>query len=251
MGKKSAVSEETKTENSSDACAMDAVMITATSEFPRQCTSLDNGEIVASSLMGGNCLSSSSSKATASLCSSLPISAIVDGENAMFPDNLLSCTTSGQDSPPSSREPCDSSSARPGAGEEGDGPADPSATEAEREAGGDETSRDLGGVSRGVEKRFRQGWSVHSAHDDNPTIAELFLMFGKNGTLRLEYEWCERPPTVAECLTTKLTNMLRRLVHLSTLEFTDFSKVRGGAGEGKRYVWKGGRKREIGGVVYS
>lgn len=50
------------------------------------------------------------------------------------------------------------------------------------------------------------------------TLAELYLMFGKEGKLRMEYEWCKE-----EVIPEHLCNMLRRLVNLATIQFTDIN----------------------------
>ena len=59
------------------------------------------------------------------------------------------------------------------------------------------------------------------------TIAELYMMLGCPKRLCLEYDWVEKKTKedIWE-LNKKLTNMLRRLVHLATTEFIDFKKVK-------------------------
>ena len=55
------------------------------------------------------------------------------------------------------------------------------------------------------------------------SVAELYLMAGSPDHLCLRYAWIDKvkPPDVVQ-LNIKLTNMLRRLVHLATNEFSDF-----------------------------
>ena len=54
----------------------------------------------------------------------------------------------------------------------------------------------------------------------------MYLLLGAPDKLVLEYEWVEikvQSDSVFE-LNTKLTNMLRRLIHLAATEFADYSK---------------------------
>ena len=54
----------------------------------------------------------------------------------------------------------------------------------------------------------------------------MYLLLGAADKLVLEYEWVEikaQSDSVFE-LNTKLTNMLRRLIHLAATEFADYSK---------------------------
>jgi hypothetical protein len=54
-------------------------------------------------------------------------------------------------------------------------------------------------------------------------VADLYLMMGGPDRVVLEYEWCDiTPGDEVSHLNNQLTNMLRRLVHLATTEFTDF-----------------------------
>ena len=59
------------------------------------------------------------------------------------------------------------------------------------------------------------------------TIAEVYMMSGCPKKLCLEYEWVEKKASedIWE-LNKKLTNMLRRLVHLATTEFVEFKKTK-------------------------
>lgn len=61
---------------------------------------------------------------------------------------------------------------------------------------------------------------------DDITIAELYLMCGSRGTVKLEYGWHEDMTPIQERLVKSVANMLQRLVHLATLEFAD-SKSKG------------------------
>lgn len=73
------------------------------------------------------------------------------------------------------------------------------------------------------EDRIRKGWSLGDC--ESLTLAELYLMFGEGGKLKVEYDWCDIKPASVLALQ-QLTNLLRRLVHLATTEFTDFSKLK-------------------------
>ena len=79
-----------------------------------------------------------------------------------------------------------------------------------------------------VEKLCRdimdQGWNV--AEGEKVKLAELYLMFGKDGEIRFEYDWCNVQVSELHEKLLNLNNMLRRLGNLATVEFTDFSKVR-------------------------
>ncbi|KAK3099181.1 hypothetical protein FSP39_000618 [Pinctada imbricata] len=59
----------------------------------------------------------------------------------------------------------------------------------------------------------------------NLTLAELYLMFGKDEKLRLEYDWVQDKTAL---LVTNLSNVLRRLCNLANIEFTDIS-TKGGS----------------------
>ncbi len=75
-------------------------------------------------------------------------------------------------------------------------------------------------------EKYRDGWVQSSA--DKMTLAEVHLLLGSPDKLVLEYEWVDVAPPSREIvqMNTNITNMLRRLVHLATTEFTDFSKVK-------------------------
>lgn len=75
-------------------------------------------------------------------------------------------------------------------------------------------------------EQSKKGWTLKEAED--LTIAQLFLIFGKEELIRLEYDWSKTSPDSKEelydCYT--IINRLRRLVHLATMEFTDYVKVK-------------------------
>ncbi len=56
----------------------------------------------------------------------------------------------------------------------------------------------------------------------------MYLLLGAPEKLMLEYEWVSMSRSRADSnlfeLNTKLTNVMRRLVHLAATEFTDHSK---------------------------
>lgn len=56
------------------------------------------------------------------------------------------------------------------------------------------------------------------------TIADIFLMMGSPQKIVLEYEWVEMVVTPDFLDMGHVTNMLRRLIHLATSEFSDFTK---------------------------
>lgn len=164
-----------------------------------------------------------------SVASSFDVSAMVDDENAMFPDNMMSgakkVSETGEERKGSV---CDTkgssaSSAEENATEKGpDGGSNGDIPQVANDSGDSEKSSDEKELieTKRMQEILEKGWNLNMA--DSLTVAELYLMFGKDGKLRLEYEWCVTPDNQ---LTSKLTNMLRRLVHLATTEFTDFSKT--------------------------
>ena len=74
-------------------------------------------------------------------------------------------------------------------------------------------------------KKLERGLTVSDC--GSMTIAEVYMMTGCPKKLCLEYEWVEKKPVedIWE-LNKKLTNMLRRLVHLATTEFVEFKKTK-------------------------
>lgn len=157
---------------------------------------------------------------------------MVNDENAMFPDDMMSSlavkrgdaesvTVAGGDN----LSVCDKvsgSSAEDSAAEKGGDDGQGEVIPTVNDSGDSDKSNDEAEGKETLKMKgiLEKGWNLNMA--DSLTIAELYLMFGKDGKLRLEYEWCKTPD---DQLASKLTNMLRRLVHLATTEFTDFSKV--------------------------
>ena len=87
------------------------------------------------------------------------------------------------------------------------------------------TAEDLEKVKSKLLEQSRKGWTLKEA--ENLTIAQLFLIFGKEELIRLEYDWSKTSDSKEElydCYT--IINRLRRLVHLATMEFTDYVKVK-------------------------
>ncbi|XP_033742781.1 protein cramped-like isoform X2 [Pecten maximus] len=163
--------------------------------------------------------------------SSFDVSAMVNDENAMFPDNMMSGvkkvseTGAGEEAKGSV---CDTKGASAGSAEDNNAEKGVEAGSngevppVVNDSGDSEKSSDEKEYieTKRMKEILEKGWNMNMA--DSLTVAELYLMFGKDGKLRLEYEWCITPD---DQLTSKLTNMLRRLVHLATTEFTDFSKT--------------------------
>ncbi|KAL4230471.1 Crm [Mactra antiquata] len=137
------------------------------------------------------------------------VSAIADGENAMFPDSIAKTSADVLDEGTASDGDVKEEEANSDDGLELDDdftPAEPSRTD--------------------FEKMFKTmmdtGWSVKES--DKVTLAELYLMFGEEGEMKFEYEWINHKTDVDllhEKLLNNLNNMLRRLSHLATIEFTD------------------------------
>lgn len=156
-----------------------------------------------------------------SLTSSFDISAIADGENAMFPDAIDKLRQCEKDS-----DDRNSDSVSPGSNRcqieclEGDA----------QETGDNSSTKPVNSSQSEMEKVFKNmldiGWSSNDGADI--TIAELYLMFGANGELKFEYDWIslkKESELLQERLLMSLNNMLRRLSHLATMEITEFSKV--------------------------
>lgn len=153
------------------------------------------------------------------------LSAIVDGENAMFPDLLLQNFTD---------KPLTNSPKLTGIDKDDD------KLDSESNITEDPTNKEDDAATRisvlssqsEMEKVYKDvmlsGWT--SNVDETMTLAELYLMFGRDEELRFEYEWVPKKTSVTgleEIVLLNLNNMLRRLSHLATVEFTDFSKTPG------------------------
>ncbi|XP_021363017.1 protein cramped-like isoform X2 [Mizuhopecten yessoensis] len=166
--------------------------------------------------------------------SSFDVSAMVNDENAMFPDNMMSSaaankvseTAAGSDA---KENVCDTRDTSVGSAEDNaaekvvEGGSNGEVNPVVIDSGDSEKSSDEKEYiieTKRMKEILEKGWNTNMA--DSLTVAELYLMFGKDGKLRLEYEWVTTPD---DQLASKLTNMLRRLVHLATTEFTDFSKT--------------------------
>ncbi|XP_046377265.2 protein cramped-like isoform X1 [Haliotis rufescens] len=70
----------------------------------------------------------------------------------------------------------------------------------------------------------KMGWTVESGR--TITLAQLYLMCGQEETVKLEYDWCDTKTKGNTHFTSTLTNMLRRLAHIATVEFRDPSRVK-------------------------
>lgn len=141
-----------------------------------------------------------------------------EGENAMFPDTPLSKndskstenlteTDSTDGSPPKQKTTVNGN--KSDAGKTNCSDNEEKCLDSEKEEK----------ESLNLKQALEKGWTSASA--DNLTIAQLYLMFGKDSKVRLEYEFC-KTTTVEDIVKTQLTNTLRRLVHLAAMEITDF-----------------------------
>ena len=74
-------------------------------------------------------------------------------------------------------------------------------------------------------EKLRNGITKDTAED--VTVGQLYLMMGDPQKMVLQYEWTDmvKTPDVISC-NQRLTNMLRRLIHIATTEFIDLSKSR-------------------------
>lgn len=141
------------------------------------------------------------------------VNVIVEGENAMFPDNDFSETLN----PYKQSENC----AQPSNSIHQNSVINRSVSNVDEQAPNEKEDSVEDSIKR---EELKRGWN--SSRGENVTIAELYLMFGSDGKLSLEYDWVVRT-TLAQTslLTAQLTNMLQRLIHLATMEFSDFLKV--------------------------
>ena len=141
-----------------------------------------------------------------------------EGENAMFPDTPLSKndskstenlteTDSTDGSPPKQKTAANGN--KSDAGKTNSSDNEEKCLDSEKEEK----------ESLTLKEALEKGWTSASA--ENLTIAQLYLMFGKDSKVRLEYEFCKETTTVEDIVKTQLANTLRRLVHLAAMEITD------------------------------
>lgn len=162
----------------------------------------------------------STSKTDSGSSYSVDVGAIVDGDNAMFPDTLLSLT---QKKDNGLNKEGISNTIELSSVEDTDGcvPMEMEVLQdkvigCDSDKKADPTAEELAAIeSRRLKEALEGGLSVDKA---DMTLAELYLMFGKEGKLRMEYEWCKE-----EVIPEHLCNMLRRLVNLATIQFTDIN----------------------------
>lgn len=150
------------------------------------------------------------------------ISAIVDGEDAMFPDTI------GQESEAKYEITVTESDSN------GKLESDVGQTDGDcKQKDGEETTQ-INQTSS--QQDFKEVFDnmlengINLKGGDSITLAELYLMFGEDGELKFEYEWLSlRHGTdfLQEKILTSLNNMLRRLSHIAMVEFTDFTKTPG------------------------
>lgn len=150
------------------------------------------------------------------------VSAIADGENAMFPDSITkSCGESLEGSDAEVKD----EDANSEDGVESLGFPNENAIDIDIVKDEDDFTP-AASSQADFEKMFKSmldtGWNVKQS--ENVTLAELYLMFGDEGDMKLEYEWINQKTEVDilhEKFLNNLNNMLRRLSHLATIEFTD------------------------------
>lgn len=152
---------------------------------------------------------------------SLDVGAIVDGDNAMFPDTLLSPSQKKEGSCLNKEGSSNTIELSSVADIDGCIPMETQLVE-EQQIGCDSdikaepTVEELAAIeSRKLKEALEGGLTSDRA---DMTLAELYLMFGKDGKLRIEYDWCKE-----EIIPQRLCNMLRRLVNLATIQFADLS----------------------------
>ncbi|VDI73493.1 Hypothetical predicted protein [Mytilus galloprovincialis] len=135
-----------------------------------------------------------------------------EGENAMFPDTPLSRNNSKSTE---NLTETDSTDGTPPRKKHLSGGAE---SEVVKSSDNEDKSEKEDQESLNVKEAFEKGWTSTSA--ENLTIAQLFLMIGKDNKIRLEYDFCKES-TIEDIVKTQLTNTLRRLVHLAVMEMTD------------------------------
>ena len=156
--------------------------------------------------------------------STADLSAIVDGENAMFPDAFREMAGTDKLVEDSRAE----RNKTPSVEMDIDGRDSPARLVLSSPTNEDCLTTDSMESSHSeVEKLCRdvldRGWNV--AESETVKLAELYLMFGKDGEIRFEYDWCNTQVAELQEKLLNLNNMLRRLGNIATVEFTDFSKV--------------------------
>ena len=165
--------------------------------------------------------------------STADLSAIVDGENAMFPDTPLDALKEVSELSETGKLVEDGRVERnktPSVEIDTDGQDSPARLAFSSPTNEDCCTTDSMESSHSeVEKLCRdamdKGWNV--AESEKVKLAELYLMFGKDGEIRFEYDWCNTQVGELQEKLLNLNNTLRRLGNIATVEFTDFSKVRG------------------------
>ena len=165
----------------------------------------------------------------------MDVSALVDGDNAMFPDApLFSGTENGTDVGTdleaeagttiemfveTLNKGCDKISVKSSPGGSRNVPQNQTSDNGNvMQDRFSDSSQDLEELeNRKTALIVESGITEESAQ--NMTLAELYLMFGKEGKLKLEYDWTKDK---SASVTMAVTNLLRRLIHLANIEFTDF-----------------------------
>ncbi|CAC5357197.1 Protein cramped-like [Mytilus coruscus] len=135
-----------------------------------------------------------------------------EGENAMFPDTPLSRNNSKSTE---NLTETDSTDGTPPRKKHMSGGTE---SEVVKSSDNEDKSEKEDQESLNIKEAFEKGWTSTSA--ENLTIAQLFLMIGKDNKIRLEYDFCKES-TIEDIVKTQLTNTLRRLVHLAVMEMTD------------------------------
>lgn len=145
-----------------------------------------------------------------------------EGENAMFPDTPLSKADSKSTENLTETESTDGSPQRKkylSGGNESEVARTTSSDNEEKCLDSEKEEQETVNIKDALER----GWSSTSA--ENLTIAQLYLMFGKDQKIKFEYDFCKET-TVEDLIKSQLTNTLRRLVHLAVMEMTDVKVLR-------------------------
>lgn len=162
---------------------------------------------------------------------------IADGENAMFPDTITSkaccdssvldrvseCASSGSNMEHGSPDTNKKLENRLQESPDGKHLECKNETQSNDLANNLSSQQDYKLVFKDM---LENGISLHTGQ--KVTLAELYLMFGEDGELKLEYEWINlrmEANILQERLLLNLNNMLRRLSHLAAVEFTDFTRT--------------------------
>ncbi|XP_056010415.1 uncharacterized protein LOC125679296 isoform X2 [Ostrea edulis] len=149
------------------------------------------------------------------------VGAIVEGDNAMFPDTLLSPSQKKESNILNTEGSSNTIELSCVKDKDGCVPLETDAANEQQDGCGSDkktehTVEELADIESRKMKEALEGGLTSDRAD--MTLAELYLMFGKDGKLRMEYEWYKD-----EIIPQHLCNMLRRLVNLAAIQFADLS----------------------------